>query len=449
MNVIYSNKKRYICLSLFFSILSLLYRLKLSDNVEPIFGRFDSPSYFNFVFVGGIRMPLITLIFSTINDLNNIIIFQSIIASLAWTSLALVIYLLNFDYRLIFIFSILILSLGLSKQIVYLESCIDSESLNISFLVIMISAILLKHFQNNNLSDFLLILSCILFAGIKSINALIIIIPLGFILLQKIRAKNNLSLEQRIIIILALSISTLSLYLFSNIQTTQILNTSGIINARLWKVESWKDYALRDGYPIQARSIYVRFTNQNLGLAPDTAVAQQPDFQKWYKVKGNKFLLKFMLSHPDYTFLSSVALPIFIREFNFDETIWRAAAEGILYYESRQHALASKTPENYLFWSVNRSSGYIQIGLFLIIIAQSLRTFFVKSSSEFKLQSALFFLIFITFFNSYLSWWFGSTPSDMGRHQFPFSVSLRIIALLSTLLILQNLINKFYAKPSN
>jgi hypothetical protein len=449
VNITYFNKKRYLYLSIFFSILSFLYRLTLSHNVDPIFGRFDSPSYFNFVFVGGIRMPLITLIFSTINDLNNIIIFQSIIAALAWTSLALVIYLLNFDERLIFIFSILILSLGLSKQIVYLDSCIDSESLNISFLVILISTILLKYLLNNNLSNFLLILSCILFAGIKSINALIIIIPLGFILLQKIRTKNNSSLVNRIIVLLAVFISTLSLYLFSNIQTTQILNTSGIINARLWKVESWKEYALRNGYPIQARSIYVRFTNQNLGLAPDTAVAKQPDFQKWYEDKGNKFLLKFMLSHPDYTFLSSIALPIFIRDLNFGETIWRAAAEGILYYESRQHALALKTTENYLFWSVNRSSGYIQIGIFLILIALSLRTIFAKSSAQFKLQSALLFLISITFFNSYLSWWFGSTPSDMGRHQFPFSVSLRIIALLSALLIFQNLINKFKTKSSN
>ena len=34
---------------------------------------------------------------------------------------------------------------------------------------------------------------------------------------------------------------------------------------------------------------------------------------------------------------------------------------------------------------------------------------------------------------SYFAWWFGSTPTDIGRHQFPFAVITRIAFILSIL----------------
>jgi hypothetical protein len=177
-----------------------------------------------------------------------------------------------------------------------------------------------------------------------------------------------------------------------------------------------------------------------LGLPPDTAVANLPKYLEWYENGGDKFLIKFMITNPGYTVFSSTLLPVFTRELNFEDTIWRAAADGILYYESRQHDLAVKSPENYLFWSQERSSGYLQVALFLILIVLGLGLRLKKYSSRYLLQNAIVLLLFVSFFNSFLSWWFGSTPSDVGRHQFPFSVSLRIIAALSLLLLMETFI---------
>jgi hypothetical protein len=422
------------------AIFLLIFRILLLNNVEPIFGRFDSPSYFNFTFSGGVRMPLISFIFSRIQDYYKIMIFHAIISSISWTILSLVLFRFKFNKILIFLMAILVLSLGNSKPIIYLDSVIDSESLTISFLVILFASVLSFYARQSKLSILFILIACILFAGIKSINAIIILLPLCFVLYVIFRNKDYIHTPGRILIFLTTSISVLSIYLFLNIQATQILNTSGVINARLWKVESWKKDVLESGFPVEARSTYLRFTNRNLGLPPDTAVANLPKYLEWYENGGDKFLIKFMITNPGYTVFSSTLLPVFTRELNFEDTIWRAAADGILYYESRQHDLAVKSPENYLFWSQERSSGYLQVALFLILIVLGLGLRLKKYSSRYLLQNAIVLLLFVSFFNSFLSWWFGSTPSDVGRHQFPFSVSLRIIAILSLLLLMETFI---------
>ena len=63
-----------------------------------------------------------------------------------------------------------------------------------------------------------------------------------------------------------------------------------------------------------------------------------------------------------------------------------------------------------------------------------------KTNIELSLSNLIIFLLFFTFSMSYFAWWFGSTPSDLGRHQFPFAVSLRIISILSLTILLNRLI---------
>jgi len=130
----------------------LIFRILLLNNVEPIFGRFDSPSYFSFTFSGGVRMPLISFIFSQIQDYYKIMIFHAIISSISWTILSLVLFRFKFNKILTFFMAILILSLGNSKPIIYLDSVIDSESLAISFLVILFASVLSFYARQSNLS---------------------------------------------------------------------------------------------------------------------------------------------------------------------------------------------------------------------------------------------------------------------------------------------------------
>ena len=431
--------KRTIILTIAIGVLLTLLRLFKVRNIEPIFGPYDAPSYFNFVFSGGIRMPLITFIFSTIENHFAIVLFQTFVSGIAWILLSASVVHLSKNMYINFVSLILIYSLGYSKQVVYLDSGIDAESLNISFLVILLSALIFSLKRSSTKIHIFLLIACILFAGIKSINGVTVLIPLMYLLIKILRSSESTSKSKKILSILTILTSLLSLYLFSQIQNTKLYNTSALINSRLWDVPDWKEYTIEQGFPVQARSTFVRFTNQNLGSAPDAAVGSQPDYIKWYQSGGSNFLLKFMLTHPGYTFLGPVVYPVFTKELNLENTIWRGAADGILYFESRQHQLAKIWPESYIFWAKDRSTGYIQVSIFLSIIAMSLITFRNRTNIELSLSSLIIFLLFFTFSMSYFAWWFGSTPSDLGRHQFPFAISLRIICILSLTILLNRL----------
>jgi uncharacterized protein YaiE (UPF0345 family) len=431
--------KRTIILAIAIGVMLTLLRLFKVRNIEPIFGPYDAPSYFNFVFSGGIRMPLITFIFSTIENHFAIVLFQTFVSGIAWILLSASVVHLSKNMYINFVSLILIYSLGYSKQVVYLDSGIDAESLNISFLVILLSALIFSLKRSSTKIHIFLLITCILFAGIKSINGVTVLIPLMYLLIKILRSSESTSKSKKILSILTILTSLLSLYLFSQIQNTKLYNTSALINSRLWDVPDWKEYTIGQGFPVQARSTFVRFTNQNLGSAPDAAVGSQPDYIKWYQSGGSNFLLKFMLTHPGYTFLGPVVYPLFTKELNLENTIWRGAADGILYFESRQHQLAKIWPESYIFWAKDRSTGYIQVSIFLSIIAMSLITFRNRTNIELSLSSLIIFLLFFTFSMSYFAWWFGSTPSDLGRHQFPFAISLRICCILSLTILLNRL----------
>ena len=439
MNIRNISGKSSINLTIAIGLMLTLFRLFQVRNIEPIFGPYDAPSYFNFVFSGGIRMPLITFIFSTIDNHYAIVVFQTFVSGIAWTLLSASVVHLNKNISINIVSLTLIYSLGYSKQVVYVDSGIDSESLNISFLVILLSALIFSLKNSSTKAHIFLLIACILFAGIKSINGVTVLIPLMYLLIKILRSGESTSKSKRILSVLTVLTSLLSFYLFSQIQSTKLYNTSGLINSRLWYVPEWKEYALGQGFPVQARSTFVRFTNQNLGSAPDAAVGSQPDYIKWYQSGGSNFLLKFMLTHPVYTILGPVVYPVFTKELNLENTIWRGAADGILYFESRQHQLAKIWPESYIFWAQDRSTGYIQVSIFLLVIAMSLLAFRNKISIELSLSNLIIFLLFFTFSMSYFAWWFGSAPSDLGRHQFPFAVSLRIIGILSLTILLNRL----------
>ena len=440
MNIRNISGKSTINITIAIGLMLTLFRLFQVRNIEPNFGPYDAPSYFNFVFSGGIRMPLITFIFSTIENHFAIVVFQTFVSGLAWILLSASVVHLNKNIFINIVSLTLIYSLGYSKQVVYLDSGIDAESLNISFLVILLSAIIFSLKSSSTKMHLFLLIACILFAGVKSINGVTVLIPLMYLLIKILRSSESTLKSKKILSALTIITSLLSFYLFSQIQNTKLYNTSALINSRLWDVPEWKEYTLEQGFPVQARSTFLRFTNQNLGSAPDAAVGNQPDYIKWYQSGGSNFLLRFMLTHPGYTTLGPVVYPIFAKDLNFENTIWRGAADGVLYFESRQHQLAKIWPESYIFWAKDRSTGYIQVSVFLLIIAMSLLAFKNKTNIELSLSNLIIFLLFFTFSMSYFAWWFGSTPSDLGRHQFPFAVSLRIISILSLTILLNRLI---------
>jgi hypothetical protein len=411
-------------------------------SLEPVIDPYDSPSYFNYKLIGGVRMPIITFIFSRLEAYENIIIFQSVVSSLSWILLSQVIFTLKFNRGVLLVFSILILSLGFSNQVFLLDGFINAESLNISALVLCISSVFLIIVKKNLFSYIIFILSVTFYAGTKSINALsaVFFLILFIIFLFVIgETKRRVGLILSTVGILLMSVF---FFLFTKVDATPILNTSALINQRIWNVESWKSYTLEQGFPPQARSTYSRFKSRNLGIPPDAAVSIQPDYKKWFDESGNSFLINFMINNPEYTIFGPIALPIFEEKIYLSGTIWGGAATGILYAEIFNNEWFRSWPMNGVFWSLDRTSGYIQFSIFLAIIALSLVPNLFSKKYENQLQKVIMFLLVMGLVVSYLAWWFGSTPSDIGRHQFPFAIVIRIIFIFSSIYLTQILINK-------
>jgi hypothetical protein len=410
--------------------------------LEPVFDPYDSPSYFNYKLIGGVRMPIITFIFSRLESYENIILFQSVLSSLSWILLSQVVFSLKFNRGVLLVFSIIILSLGFSNQVFLLDGFINAESLNISALVLCISSVFLIIVKRNLLSYTLFILSVTFYAGIKSINALsaVFFLILFIIFLFAIgKTKNRVGL---ILSAVGIFLMSVFFFLFTKVDATPILNTSALINQRIWNVDSWKSYTLEQGFPPEARSTFFRFKSRNLGIPPDLAVSIQPDYKKWFDESGNSFLINFMIYNPDYTIFGPIALPIFEEKIYLSGTIWGGAATGILYAEIFNNEWFRSWPMNGVFWSLDRTAGYIQFSIFLAIIALSLLPNLFSKKYENQLPKVIMFLLVMGLVVSYLAWWFGSTPSDIGRHQFPFAIIIRIIFIFSSIYLTQILVNK-------
>ena len=434
-------KKNYHYITVFlFSILLLLFRINHSLNIEPVFGNYDSESYFNFSLFGGLRMPLITFIYYIIKDLNNIVLFQTFLSFFSFFILSLSIFKFQKNRVVSILISLSILFLGNTNQVVYLDSTIDSESLNISFLVIFITSLIyLFNSDKENIAKWIFIFSLILFCGIKTMNNVASI----FVIFVIILLSKNVIINQsrKLISVVPFMILVLAnIYYFLNVSVTPELNTSGIINSRIWEVPKWREKVLSDEFPVEARSIYLRFKNENLGLPPDTAVGNLPQFKKWYKDSGKYFLLEFMATHPGYTFLGPIGLPFFSNKFTLNETIWRGAATGVLDINTYFSPNSQFSKYETMFWPLERTHAYIYLSFMLLILGLGLQII-MKDKSRINDIKLLQILLLLSFFLGYFAWWFGSTPPDLGRHQFPFAVSLRIISLISLLFILDKISN--------
>jgi hypothetical protein len=134
-------KNKYFILSILIGLFSILYKVTNIIKIPPNFDYYDSPSYFNFRVLGGVRMPLITLIYSNIDKYEIITLLQAFFSGITWSILALTFYILKIKPIVSFAGSLVIYSLGISTQIVFLESYLMAESFNISIVYLKLEII--------------------------------------------------------------------------------------------------------------------------------------------------------------------------------------------------------------------------------------------------------------------------------------------------------------------
>lgn len=427
---------------LVFSVVYISRALNAFLSVSPTSNTYDSPSYFNFEIFPAFRMQLITIPFSLIEDPKDIILFQSVVSIISWLLLTIaVIYFFNF--KAISIISIpIVLLLGSSTVVLENNYMLTSESLNNSAIVLL-SASTLYYFKTRETHSLAFFwLGLILVAGTKSASALssfaIGVLFLTYLLINK---------KEKSIKVMSISLVSLVFLSFfaatalsSNV--TKTLTTSGTINNRIWIDQEWRNQVVESGYPRDARTLWISYSQKNLGSPPDQAVVDSPGFSTWWESGGNNFLNDFMFRNLDYTTIGPFCLPCLNSDFKFDKTLIAGWSKGTSEYREYQTLSGLKATQTF-FWPIKPEDSYLTLGIISLIISITLGilTFRISKLSK-DLSNVFLVLLMYVFAYSLISWWFGSKPVDMTRHQLGSALTLRIIAVVALVYLLNLLIEQ-------
>jgi hypothetical protein len=417
------------------AILYLLYRVTNVYLVTPFFDEFDSPAYFKLEFFPSFRTHGITLLFAILKNELWISVFQSVVGAITWIYLWIT-CLNQLQHKFVkIIFTLLYFILACSSVIVEHDSSIMSESLAISSTVFLIAAAINLYISaksSNRISLAIFGLAIVWFGSTKSSNSIITPILLVFFLWAIVKHKPNvLELVHYLFVIF------LGFFLFTNALSSDIsktLNTSGTINNRLIYVEEWKNQLIESGYPISAFSTFDDYSLNNLGVPPDQAVVNLPEFKKWWDFGGDSFLLKFTIKNLDYALVAPIATPVFSEELNFRKSLLSGWSQGTD-LSSEFAGFEGSILKRSFFWPDEPEKAYLALAISILFFGISLCVF--NYFGYLKEYNLFIFIIFIAIIWSYLNWWFGSKPIDMARHNLSAAVIFKLIPLISICLSLE------------
>jgi hypothetical protein len=241
-------------------------------------------------------------------------------------------------------------------------------------------------------------------------------------------------------IVLCIIFIPLTLLVTLNIKATPILNTSAIINSRLWENKEWREYVLSSGFPLDARTTFLNYTENNLGSPPDAAVSNLESYKNWYEKSGKNLLIRFMLAKLDYTFFSPFFMYCYSENKNLQNTAIFGYSQGMLNYQNIKSAHVINLLNINIFWPHSRILKYSNLSLLLILISINQFIFFrAKENKTIALLRYTTIVLVSSLFWSYLSWWFGSTPNEIPRHQFPVSVVIHLLGILNAVYLIEKI----------
>jgi len=418
-----------------------LFRLAIVIDIEPKFDPYDSPRYFEFELINAFRLPVITGIYTLINNHQAIVIFQNILSSFAWILLFLSLqkFLLKNIYK--FMLFAFIFFFSYTQIVIFRDTYLTSESLNLSFTIILIAI----YFINDQLKYKITLLALIIFliSGIKNQNAFFAV-PILLYMLHRINKNPNLSLRLKTMnfsmVIASLLGSSYFLFLSLNDSTISTLNTAAHINFRIWTHEPWREQLLNSGYPPELRTIWRDFYTYNKGIPPSQAVADEQIFQEWWSNSGgNSFLISFTLKNFDYLVAGPFFLPTLNKNTNFANTLSYGIAQDPNYYPkvSKFH-----NPANFV-WPEGRANSYLAGSIYFLILGTLLIVFsriFYYRDLLIKTSTTLILLLGW----SLLSWYLASKLGiDILRNSESLAIMVRLFTAFFAILWLESTFIKY------
>lgn len=411
-------------------------RVVISSTQPIYFDPYDSQYYFDYELFQAFRLQVITFIFSTLENHRLIILFQTILSSFAWLYFLYVTQKF-FSIKVIkLIYQIAIIFFSFSQIVLLRDSHILSESLTLATSLILCTLVL--GFDKSRASHHIgFTLALLFFSGIKSTNSVIGLLIFIIYIVYHIFIDKKVFKKRSFLIPLILSAPIMLNFFHSSISSniTAQLNTSAIINFRIWGNNDWKEYLLDQKFPPELRTIWRDRQEYNLGETPDQGVINEVIYQNWWSSNGNRFLITFMTKNPDYTLIGPIFLPLLNPKTDYSHTLIHGWAQDP---RSNFKIIDYELPTDVL-WPKERLESYILIFLMLSLISIYIlmTPLLGYPAPNLSVNKIIGILIFIILW-SYFSWWFGSKPGgDILRHQEMPSVLIRLVFLICLFKILE------------
>jgi hypothetical protein len=423
------KKKSNFIIGILVSVVYLVYRTSNVFIVKPFFDDFDSPAYFDFQLYPSFRTHGITAVFATIQNEFLIALFQAVIGSMVWIYLWIVIMEKINSNILNALFTISSFIFASSSIIVEHDSVMLSESLSISSTILLFATtikIIGASQQISSKTFYAWAFAYVWFFSTKTPNS--VLMPLIIAPLIYIFFVNYKFIRMKFIAIITLGLSIFSFVSSLSSDVSKTLNTAGTIHNRLWLDDRWRDELLLSGYPKFSHEIWLEHGRSDLGVPPDQAVVNLPEYKKWWADEGENFLIKFTLTNPDYAVFGPVALPFLNPTFSYKQTLlsgWSQGTDMTFELPGFKNSVLQRT----IFWPDEPEKAYLALSLGFIAIGLSLFVL-VKYNNR-----SVFYLIILSLFYiflwSYFNWWFGSKPVDMTRHNLAAAIMFRLLAIFS------------------
>ena len=409
-------------------------------GLDPGFNPYDSPTYFNFTLINPVRLPIVTAIYSSIKIFDFIIIFQCLVSIFAWVYCAKVMESFLTNNKLKLSLSILLFSLALSSPILEQHTILMSESLSVSFLVLIVAS-LANFLRNRKLINVaILYLFLILFAGVKISNSYLVFITIILFIFFNFLVENKTKwLSIALGSLVPLIFTTFFIYLGSQANITlKLVNTTNIIE-RSYDDLDLRRWYLQNDFPGISYTQYVLPQDE----PPIEKVINSPQVKKWLQTQESDLVIKYLIDHPLFTIFAPLKPSIFIDGYTDFESIFPYLTMGTIHQNntnlfSNLNAINMSREPDYLraltsnrlpFWSTSKWA-YILFPTTIFLLIW-LNLLMIRKLKDYAIEkNFISFFLIVAFLGIWSNWHF-TVNYDMHRFLLPWSVLLRILAILS------------------
>lgn len=259
----------------------------------------DTASYFDFRVWGAVRFPVVTAFYAIVGDHRAIADVQSVTGALAWAVAALVAASV-LDRRWVRgAFLALVLLLGLTAPVTRVDNALLSESVAISLTVVLVACVLRYACRPTRAMAIAVLAVGVTWALARQNHSFLLVV--GAVVLAALGAGRA---DRRLAWPLAaglLLVAAVGVVLASSTSQIQEYNSGQILVRRVLQDDAREQWFLDHGMPDNGDELIVPPYENRFG-DPAVELQEDPVFGPWLRDDFPRRYLRYLVTHPAYTF---------------------------------------------------------------------------------------------------------------------------------------------------